>query len=211
MHFRLENLDHSLAISLEHCLVELGHSPADVGGLADALAIGTGVPRHAMALIDTPEDDWNAMIHSVRQVFVSVRDHAALLVAEQAAGRVVVVVDPPTVRAMESTGLAAAAGAFLSTMAHVAAAELGAHGIAVNVLVAGWTAPEPVSLGVGTPMGRLARAEEIASACAFLLDPERASFVTGATLASDGGWGVTKGSGENPFGSSTDRVVRVSS
>ena len=38
-----------------------------------------------------------------------------------------------------------------------------------------------------TPMGRMARPEEIAEAIAFLASP-RASFITGATLNADGGW-----------------------
>lgn len=36
-------------------------------------------------------------------------------------------------------------------------------------------------------MGRLARPEEIAEAIAFLASP-KAGFITGATLAVDGGW-----------------------
>jgi NAD(P)-dependent dehydrogenase (short-subunit alcohol dehydrogenase family) len=38
-----------------------------------------------------------------------------------------------------------------------------------------------------TPMGRMARPEEIAEAISFLASP-RASFITGATLNADGGW-----------------------
>jgi len=37
------------------------------------------------------------------------------------------------------------------------------------------------------PIGRMARAEEIAAAIAFLCS-ERASYITGVTLQVDGGW-----------------------
>jgi NAD(P)-dependent dehydrogenase (short-subunit alcohol dehydrogenase family) len=38
-----------------------------------------------------------------------------------------------------------------------------------------------------TPLGRIGRPEEIASAVVFLADNERSSFVTGQTLVVDGG------------------------
>lgn len=44
-----------------------------------------------------------------------------------------------------------------------------------------------------TVMGRLGRPEEVAAAISFLTGPD-ASFVTGASLAVDGGWSVTKDS-----------------
>jgi NAD(P)-dependent dehydrogenase (short-subunit alcohol dehydrogenase family) len=39
----------------------------------------------------------------------------------------------------------------------------------------------------GTPIGRVARSEEIAAAIAFLASDE-ASFITGSTLVADGGY-----------------------
>jgi glucose 1-dehydrogenase len=42
-------------------------------------------------------------------------------------------------------------------------------------------------IAVRTPLGRIGRPEEIASAIVFLADGERSSFVTGQTLIVDGG------------------------
>jgi NAD(P)-dependent dehydrogenase (short-subunit alcohol dehydrogenase family) len=39
-----------------------------------------------------------------------------------------------------------------------------------------------------TPMGRFGSEEEVAEAIAFLLNPERAGYVTGHTLEVNGGW-----------------------
>ncbi len=38
------------------------------------------------------------------------------------------------------------------------------------------------------PMGRFATADDIASAIAFLADPEQSGFVNGHALSVDGGW-----------------------
>jgi NAD(P)-dependent dehydrogenase (short-subunit alcohol dehydrogenase family) len=92
-------------------------------------------------------------------------------------------------------GLAGAAAygttkASLDAMTRAWAAEYSAAGVRVNSI-----APGPVytpasgrteSLGQTTPMRRASQPEEIAEVVAFLASP-RASYITGATVAADGG------------------------
>jgi NAD(P)-dependent dehydrogenase (short-subunit alcohol dehydrogenase family) len=82
--------------------------------------------------------------------------------------------------------------AALASLTQGWAAEFSPHGVRVNSVAPGpiYTRPEGReqfdALGATTPMNRAAQPEEIAEVVAFLASP-RASYVTGADVAADGG------------------------
>jgi NAD(P)-dependent dehydrogenase (short-subunit alcohol dehydrogenase family) len=82
--------------------------------------------------------------------------------------------------------------AALSSMTRAWAAEFSPSGVRVNAIAPGpvYTRPEARELydrlGATTPLNRAANPEEIAEVVGFLASP-RASYVTGAIIAADGG------------------------
>jgi NAD(P)-dependent dehydrogenase (short-subunit alcohol dehydrogenase family) len=83
--------------------------------------------------------------------------------------------------------------ASLEAMTRAWAAEYGASGVRVNAIAPGPVyTPTPsgrefiTALGETTPMHRASQPEEIAEVISFLAGP-RASYITGATVAADGG------------------------
>jgi 3-oxoacyl-[acyl-carrier protein] reductase len=145
------------------------------------------------------QDGWSTMIKAVRDATFAIQEAAVEMVEAGAGGRIIVVVPGHSLRTSAGAGAAAVAGSFLTTVAQVAAAELGGKGIRVNVVAAGpleGTAPARTADAV--PAGRLTRPEDIAGACLMLASPE-AGFVNGAVIAVDGGYAITKAAGGSPF------------
>jgi 3-oxoacyl-[acyl-carrier protein] reductase len=116
--------------------------------------------------------------------------------ARQSAGRIVSITSQ-TIRGSATPHWTAyaVAKAALATLTRQLAAELGASGITANCVSPGMTEtaligdiPQKQQMIIGrqTPMRRLALPEDIAAAVAYLAS-EDARFVTGQTLAVDGG------------------------
>jgi NAD(P)-dependent dehydrogenase (short-subunit alcohol dehydrogenase family) len=80
------------------------------------------------------------------------------------------------------------------------AAEWGGRGVRVNAVCPGWIKTEmdeadqkrgaysDTDITNRVPMGRFARAEDVAAAIVFLADPQLSGFVNGVCLPVDGGW-----------------------
>jgi NAD(P)-dependent dehydrogenase (short-subunit alcohol dehydrogenase family) len=112
--------------------------------------------------------------------------------AERSSGSIVSVASMAGQIGMAGGAAYGATKAALSSMTRSWAAEFSPKGVRVNAVAAGpvFSAPEKAALieqlGSTTLLGRGAQVEEIAEVIAFLAS-DKASYLTGATLAVDGG------------------------
>jgi NAD(P)-dependent dehydrogenase (short-subunit alcohol dehydrogenase family) len=156
--------------------------------------VGSGVMA---PFLEVTEDQWDRILGlNLTGTFLSLQGAARIMADRPDTNRSIVVVS--SVRALGARpGVApyAATKAGLNQLARVAAYELAALGIRVNLLSPGITAtpmsmadnPEVLALRTrDVPMGRAGTPEDMARAARYLAEPASA-FVTGTNLVVDGG------------------------
>ena len=161
----------------------------------DSVVVGPGEAATGRFL-ELEQEEWETAVAGIREAFLVARDAARGLVERGEPGRIVFVSSASALRPVPGATLVATAGAFLHTLAQVAAAELAPHGITVNVVAPGFVGDERFRDAI--PAGGPPEPEDVAAACAFLTAPE-AEYVTGAVLPVDGGFSITKSPGGSPL------------
>ena len=149
-------------------------------------------------LLHTSTEEWDAVSAvNLRAAFECIKASQPQLVA--AKGSVVNVASVHAVATSTDIAAYAAAKGGLVALTRAAALELAPLGVRVNAVLPG-AVDTPIlrerfarmqgahqSLVDRTPLRRVGEPREIAEAISFLLDRERASFVTGQELVVDGG------------------------
>ena len=172
----------------------LAEALAPVGD-SRTLVAGTGEHRVA-PFLELEQADWDATVAGLTAAFRATRDASAELLARGEPGRLLLVSTAAALRPVQGACLAATAGAFLHTLAQVAAAELSGDGITANVVAPGFVGDD--RFVAATPAGRAPTPDDVADVCAFLAS-DAGAFVTGAVIPVDGGFSLTKAPGGSPL------------
>ena len=175
-------------------LAEAVAAVVQVHGRIDALVLNAGMSEPA-ALGEMTEDHFDRLFSvNVRGTILGLQ---AALPAMGDGGAVVLVGSVASGIGVPGYSTYSATKAALRSYARTWTAELAPRGIRVNVVAPGPTdtammavVPDEVraSLIAPIPLGRMARAEEVAAAVVFLLSND-ASFIAGSELHVDGGMG----------------------
>lgn len=177
----------------------------DRHGRLDVLVTSAGVQRYAAAA-DTDSDEWDQVLAvNVTGAFLAVK-HALPALRSSGAGAVVVVSSVQAFVTQSGVAAYTTSKGALNAFARSVAVDEAVHGVRANAVCPGSVdtpmlrasarrfsdgsdagADKLVSQwGRNHPLGRVARADEVAEAIAFLAS-DRASFITGIALPVDGG------------------------
>jgi 3-oxoacyl-[acyl-carrier protein] reductase len=174
-------------------------------GQLDVLVLNTAGPRITPAL-ETTWDDWAAAHDLLLRPVVQLALNGARHMKERRTGAIVLLSSTWVRQPAPGGVLSASYRSAASAMLKILAGELAPHGVRVAQVMPGATGTDRMQAIVETksarnnttvddeiaavvkdiPLGRWAEAAEIADAVAFLAS-DRASFITGASLAVDGG------------------------
>ncbi|MGA8113990.1 MAG: SDR family oxidoreductase [Actinocatenispora sp.] len=168
-------------------------------GRADVLVNNAGISLLVPAERTTPEQ-WRRVLEvNLTAPFLLCQAFGTRMLTA-GAGSVVNVASIAGLRGVSDRAAYNASKHGLIGLTRTLAAEWGGRGVRVNAVCPGWVKTEmdaadqdsggytDADIENQVPMGRFAAPADIASAIAFLADPERSGFVNGVALPVDGGW-----------------------
>ena len=160
----------------------------------DIIVTNTGGPPKG-SVLELGSEKWKEGFQNLWLSVTEAIETAAPLMQKGAYGRFLLVTSVSAKQPISGLTVSNGLRAGLSGLVKSACRELGPMGITINALLPGYTRTERlVELGVdeaeisaGIPMGRLAEPDELGALAAFLASP-RAGYITGQSIACDGGW-----------------------
>jgi 3-oxoacyl-[acyl-carrier protein] reductase len=167
-------------------------------GVIDILVTNTGGPPSGK-FEQFKEEDWDNAYRTLLASAVGLINGFLPGMKEKHWGRIIAItsqaVKQPVNNLILSNSVRASVAGLIKTLSN----ELGEHNITVNNVMPGYTETDRLkhlsqnnpsfesSAKAEIPLGRFGKPEEFAAAVTFLAS-ERAGFITGVSLAVDGGW-----------------------
>lgn len=164
-------------------------------GRIDGLVNNMGIGQDGLLAMMRQDEVDNCLDVNLRGPIALTQACTRLMLRNASGASVVNISSVNAVRGHSGVAVYSATKAALDGFARSLARELGPKSIRVNTVAPGYFESDMVAdltdaqrdrIARRTPLGRLARVEEIARAVIFLLSPD-ASFITGQTLTVDGG------------------------
>ncbi|WP_306752172.1 SDR family NAD(P)-dependent oxidoreductase [Paracoccus actinidiae] len=189
---RCYGVDIANEMAVTQAVAEIEADFGEIDGVVNSAGIAADTPAMKM------EADCFRRILEVNVVGCFIVTRAAVAAMGMRGGAVVNIASVSGMRGNEGRMAYGASKGAVITMGKVLAVELAPVGVRVNTVAPG-PVDTPMVLAHHSqearegwlnvlPIKRYARPEEIAQAAAFLLDPQRSGFITGHTLAVDGGF-----------------------
>jgi len=182
-------------VSSEDSILQLYTTLSDAGICATALINNAAVQTWS-PLLELELADWNkTLTTNLTGTFLMTREFARLAVAAQRNASIINIGSGCNHLAFPNLVDYSASKGGVEMLTKSAALELGQYGIRVNCIAPGAIETERTSQETTdyaaswsplTPLGRVGQVEDIADTVSLLLDPG-AEFITGQTLAVDGG------------------------
>jgi NAD(P)-dependent dehydrogenase (short-subunit alcohol dehydrogenase family) len=191
-------------VSREKDVAEMIRVAVDEFGTVNILFNNAGVgysaaDRLTMAsVVDTPEEDWDAVLAINLKGAAMGCKHAIPIMVENGGGAIVNNASINALVALSGADAYTAAKGGIVALTRVLAVDWGPRGVRVNCICPGGVDTAMIAPAIAdeevlsimlesTPLGRLARPEEIARVALFLASDE-ASYMNGAIVPVDGGW-----------------------
>lgn len=186
------DLDVTDSNSIRDCFAEFEAS----AGTADVLVNNAGIARQEF-LVDTSEDDWNAVIDTnLKGVFLVAQRAAQAMIKAERPGSIINLASILGLRVSQGLASYIAAKSAVIQVTKAMALEWAQYGIRVNAIAPGYFITEmnqeQFDAGAGeilmkrVPMRRVGELDEL-SGPILLLASDAGSFMTGSTIEVDGG------------------------